>query len=188
MHYVICCPPIIPHLAQNLSQAGITSQSNTAFLYAGAEMTQIEKVEYVDDNFPVNAHERCCYTTLDAPSHFVYQFIYGGESSSIWRRYQTLKFSLFQLSTLERRTQWDKTFPSTCCRICTNPDLPRGALAYHENLRHLLLDCLCPKIVDARKHFVADIFTLAQKHDFDDDTSFSSFVQSAKSHSLHFTA
>jgi len=76
MHYVICCPPIIPHLAQNLSQAGITSQSNTAFLYAGAEMTQIEKVEYVDDNFPVNAHERCCYTTLDAPSHFVYQFIH----------------------------------------------------------------------------------------------------------------
>uniref|UniRef100_A0A7S3K2G7 Uncharacterized protein n=1 Tax=Aureoumbra lagunensis TaxID=44058 RepID=A0A7S3K2G7_9STRA len=65
-------------------------------------------------------------------SHFIYQLSYG-KSSSVWRRCRNLKFSLSQLSTLERREQWGEVFPSTCYCICTNPALPRGALACHEN-------------------------------------------------------
>mmetsp|Transcript_12986 Transcript_12986/g.17385 ORF Transcript_12986/g.17385 Transcript_12986/m.17385 type:complete len:550 (+) Transcript_12986:1063-2712(+) len=123
------------------------------------------------------ARELYHYPPLDAQSHFTYQLLYG-KSSSVWRRCQNLKFSLSQLSTLERREQWGEVLTSTCCRLCTNPTLPRGALACHENLRHLLLDCLSPRIIDARRRFVTDVITLAESHDVENNPVFSSFVRS----------
>jgi len=44
-------------------------------------------------------------------------------------------------------------------------------------LRHLLLDCLSPRIIDARRRFVADVLTLTESHDVENDTTFSSFVR-----------
>jgi len=45
-------------------------------------------------------------------------------------------------------------------------------------LRHLLLDCLSPRIIDARRRFVADVLTLTESHDVENDTTFSSLMHS----------
>lgn len=75
---------------------------------------------------------------------------YCGVSKDVISRAMTAKFVLEQLATQERAAAWGYPMLDLRCRLC-------GVDGVHENLRHLLLDCSHPKLIDVRRKFVQSI-------------------------------
>ena len=73
-----------------------------------------------------------------------------GKASNFWSRTENLKFMYSQLMTLAKCESKGFSISDASCRVCKYAD-------EYENLRHLLLDCKEPQIIDARRRFVFSV-------------------------------
>mmetsp|Transcript_12462 Transcript_12462/g.16773 ORF Transcript_12462/g.16773 Transcript_12462/m.16773 type:complete len:142 (+) Transcript_12462:278-703(+) len=98
-----------------------------------------------------------------------------GKLSNYWSRTENLKFMYAQLMTSAKCESKGFGIGDFTCRLCQNID-------EYENLRHLLMDCKEPQILDARWKFIYDACQAVQLYAAD-----ISFVQQIRKFTILFS-